>query len=255
MGVDTMNEDLFQKLSEWRLRKAKELKVPAYVIFHNSTLIDICESKIYQKTDLLQIKGIGPKRIEEYGDEITKLIQDYYEHDHNEIIDKLDEKERKEIVPKQKRKKVKVDLGKKKVISISIDKITEQRIKSHLKGRASEMVVKYTFINSGYSVLRGERWLNYHLTKKPEWFRDKDQINRLLKCVSLCKKNSVGLPDFFVYSDSDEFFLEVKSNESILNQNQLDVFPKINKIIQIKIIRVNMNFRMRSLGITLDDYE
>lgn len=241
INLKMLNEDLFIKLKEWRLYKAKQLGKAAYLIFHDSTLTELSKAKINQKTDLMQIKGIGPSKIKEYGDEIKSILENHY--------CKLKEKQET-----HKKKKIK-DLTKQKSLPIYIDPLTEQRIKSHLKGRASEMIIKYIFKESGYQVLRGEKWLDYNISKNMDKFRDGEQIKRLNMCLSICKLKKIGLPDFFIYSDTDEFFLEVKSNDANLNGNQKESFPEINKLVPIKIARVNMNFLMRSLGITLDDFE
>ncbi len=163
-----INENLFNELKEWRLEKSRELKLPAFCIFNNSTLIDISETSIESKSDLLQIKGIGSAKIEAYGDDLIKIIQDYNENDDAkaEVIESKTE-ENKVILTEKPKKKIVKDITKNRVVPIHIEKDTEQRIKSYLKGKASEMVIKYTLINSGYSVLRGERWLNYHIMKKP----------------------------------------------------------------------------------------
>ena len=74
-----LNEDLFNKLKEWRLDKSKKLGKAAYLIFHDSTLIEISNANINQKTDLMHIKGIGPSKIKDFGDEIINIIQKFTE--------------------------------------------------------------------------------------------------------------------------------------------------------------------------------
>lgn len=239
------NNKLFNKLKEWRLNKSKELKIPAFCILNNKTLTTISETEINNKSELIQIKGVGSTVVKKYGSDIINIICKGTKNE--KVIEKKSSK--------QKEKNVVRDVTQKKMQKFSLSKEDERRIKTHLKGRASEMAIKTTLVNLGYTVLRGEKWLSYHLKNKPENFRDKKQMERVSRCVSICKNNKVGLPDFFVYSDNAEFFLEVKSNDANLNDNQKEVFPAINKIIKIMICRINMNFRMVSLGMTIEDYK
>lgn len=66
-------KQLFVKLKTLRQEIASEKDLPAYVICHDTTLRDICLKKPYNKQDLLTIKGVGEKFIENYGDKF--LIQ------------------------------------------------------------------------------------------------------------------------------------------------------------------------------------
>ncbi len=200
-----MDDSLFNELKKWRLEKSKELKIPAYCIFHNKTLEELSEANIQSKSDLLQIKGIGTTTVESYGDGIIDIIKNH--NPLEEIKEEIqEEKEETNVIFLEKpKKKVVTDVTKERIVKINIEPEIEQRIRNYVGGKASEMVIKHTLINSGYSVLRGENWLHYHLKKKPEYFRDEEQIKRVLDCVFLCDKTRIGLPDFFVFSDTDEF--------------------------------------------------
>ncbi|WP_252231803.1 DNA helicase RecQ [Clostridium sp. ZBS15] len=69
-----LNIELFEALKKWRKEKAfKENKKP-YIIFSDTTLIDICNSKPDNAEKLLDIRGIGEKKINDYGEEILKII-------------------------------------------------------------------------------------------------------------------------------------------------------------------------------------
>jgi DNA helicase II / ATP-dependent DNA helicase PcrA len=71
---DPSNDPLFKALKEWRLDRSKKDEVPAYVIFHDSTLASIAQTKPKSAEDLAEIPGIGPTKIERYGEEILSLI-------------------------------------------------------------------------------------------------------------------------------------------------------------------------------------
>ena len=70
----TYDEELFARLKEWRLSRATEDQVPAYVVFTDKTLEAIAESKPGSPAELQQISGIGPAKIERYGEDLMALL-------------------------------------------------------------------------------------------------------------------------------------------------------------------------------------
>jgi ATP-dependent DNA helicase RecQ len=65
---------LLEKLRDWRRALAKEKKVPPYVILHNNHLADLAKRRPTTRNDLSEIKGVGPKRLELYGEALIELI-------------------------------------------------------------------------------------------------------------------------------------------------------------------------------------
>ncbi|HEY6476369.1 MAG TPA: ATP-dependent DNA helicase RecQ [Polyangia bacterium] len=72
-GSDTA--ELFERLRALRKSLADERRVPAYVIFNDATLIRIAEERPSSAEALLGISGIGPKKLELYGDALLALVQ------------------------------------------------------------------------------------------------------------------------------------------------------------------------------------
>jgi ATP-dependent DNA helicase RecQ len=70
-GVD---RELFERLRSWRGEQAREQRVPAYVILHNSHLEEISTRKPRTVHELGTIKGIGLRRAARYGEEILALV-------------------------------------------------------------------------------------------------------------------------------------------------------------------------------------
>ncbi len=68
------DDPLFQRLRAWRLEKAREASVPAFVIAHNSLLRNIAAARPRSDSELLAIKGMGPRRLEKYGAELLVLV-------------------------------------------------------------------------------------------------------------------------------------------------------------------------------------
>lgn len=69
--IDT---DLLTRLKEWRLRTAQELKVPAFVVFSDNTLIAIAETRPTDDAALVAISGIGARKLEQFGADVLDLV-------------------------------------------------------------------------------------------------------------------------------------------------------------------------------------
>ena len=64
----------FDKLKQQRALWAKERNVPAYVVFHDATLIDIARTAPKTLSQLLAVNGLGKTKLELYGDKIISLL-------------------------------------------------------------------------------------------------------------------------------------------------------------------------------------
>lgn len=62
------------RLLQWRLKKARDKKVPPYCILSNKSIDDISEKRPTNITQLMGINGIGEKRCTQYGVSILELI-------------------------------------------------------------------------------------------------------------------------------------------------------------------------------------
>jgi DNA helicase II / ATP-dependent DNA helicase PcrA len=69
-----LDEELFGRLREWRVRVAGEQKVPAYVVFTDATLVALAERRPTRPQDLLAIAGIGPRKLSLYGEAVLALV-------------------------------------------------------------------------------------------------------------------------------------------------------------------------------------
>jgi ATP-dependent DNA helicase RecQ len=61
-------------LRDWRLRRARADGVPAYVVFHDSTLAAIAELRPASRADLATVPGIGPTKLDRYGDDVLAAL-------------------------------------------------------------------------------------------------------------------------------------------------------------------------------------
>jgi ATP-dependent DNA helicase RecQ len=66
---------LFESLRALRKRLADERQVPAYVVFSDRTLQAMATGKPRTRGELLEVHGVGQKKLEEYGDVFLAEIQ------------------------------------------------------------------------------------------------------------------------------------------------------------------------------------
>lgn len=71
----TLDEELFERLREWRGRTAAAASVPAYVVFTDATLTALAERRPTDNAGLLAIAGIGPRKLEMYGEEVLAMLR------------------------------------------------------------------------------------------------------------------------------------------------------------------------------------
>jgi DNA helicase-2/ATP-dependent DNA helicase PcrA len=62
------------ELVAWRKTLARASGVPAQVIFHDATLAAVAEARPADRDALLAVPGLGPIKIERYGDELLALV-------------------------------------------------------------------------------------------------------------------------------------------------------------------------------------
>ncbi|MDM1861656.1 ATP-dependent DNA helicase UvrD2, partial [Mycobacteroides abscessus] len=70
-----IDEELLVALKDWRLKTAKEMKVPAFVVFTDNTLIAIAELLPGDDAALVAIPGIGARKLEQYGPDVLRLVR------------------------------------------------------------------------------------------------------------------------------------------------------------------------------------
>ncbi len=71
----TVDEDLLEKLKTWRGERSRELKVPAFVVFTDATLMAIAEQRPTDDGALVSISGIGATKLERFGAEVLDVVR------------------------------------------------------------------------------------------------------------------------------------------------------------------------------------
>jgi ATP-dependent DNA helicase RecQ len=66
---------LFERLRELRRMLAAERGVPAYIVFNDATLREMAERRPATRGDLLDISGVGPAKLDTYGDAFLEVLR------------------------------------------------------------------------------------------------------------------------------------------------------------------------------------
>ncbi|MBN2776833.1 MAG: HRDC domain-containing protein [Bacteroidales bacterium] len=104
------NISLFAELNSWRKSVANESGVPVYMVLPQKSLKELSDKMPQNIKQLAKIKGFGKVKLEQFGEEILEIIDDYCKD--NNIV--LDETVFEELKPKKKiredTKKISLDL-------------------------------------------------------------------------------------------------------------------------------------------------
>ena len=77
---DMPHDPVFETLRAWRRDRAKQLGVPPYVIFHDSTLRDVAARKPSSLNALSAIDGIGDTKLERHGESLLEALGEAAQH-------------------------------------------------------------------------------------------------------------------------------------------------------------------------------
>jgi ATP-dependent DNA helicase RecQ len=73
---EVADDPIWHALKAKRMELAKEQGVPPYVIFHDSTLLEILNQKPASLTEMSHIAGVGQAKLIRYGDEFLQVLED-----------------------------------------------------------------------------------------------------------------------------------------------------------------------------------
>ena len=74
-GVE--DPELMKRLRELRKKFADTLGVPAFVVFSDASLRDMCVKKPATKQEFLCISGVGSVKAERYGKDFVRVVSEY----------------------------------------------------------------------------------------------------------------------------------------------------------------------------------
>lgn len=72
--TDPQGAALYEALREWRRERSNADGVPAFVVCHDKTLIEIANRRPTVREELLLVPGIGPAKLDKYGDDIAAVL-------------------------------------------------------------------------------------------------------------------------------------------------------------------------------------
>ena len=71
--------ELYKILKEWRAGEAQLLGYPPYIIASNQLLSDIVKTNPKSIEELSQLKGMGKRKVRDYGEEILLILENFYD--------------------------------------------------------------------------------------------------------------------------------------------------------------------------------
>lgn len=97
-----VDEKLMRLLKAERTKIANELRVPPYVVFSNATLIGICKIQPKSLGEMLNVPGIGEKKLEQFGKRFLQVITDYLNGADApaEMVDAVSDNEKRQLLRK-----------------------------------------------------------------------------------------------------------------------------------------------------------
>jgi len=72
-----VNPQMLEKLKEVRRRIADEGRIPAYVVFSDASLLDMCRKHPLTDKEFLEVSGVGEVKLKRYGDEFLGALKDF----------------------------------------------------------------------------------------------------------------------------------------------------------------------------------
>ena len=77
------NPELMRRFKELRKKLADTLGVPAYVVFPDATLRDMCAKMPRTKEEFLTVSGVGSMKAERYGKKFIAVVEEYLKEKEN----------------------------------------------------------------------------------------------------------------------------------------------------------------------------
>jgi ATP-dependent DNA helicase RecQ len=75
VGLADVPVEMMDRLRRWRSETARASGVPAYVVFHDSTLTAIAAARPSSLADLLRVSGVGDSKLRKYGEEVLDVVR------------------------------------------------------------------------------------------------------------------------------------------------------------------------------------
>ncbi|MBN2172837.1 MAG: helix-turn-helix domain-containing protein [Bacteroidales bacterium] len=88
---------LFERIRAWRKTKASEENLPIYRIISQQAVMGISNFLPGNSHQLLHVKGFGQKKLDQYGDEILKIVREYCDESNLDVTLAMQENKKQKI--------------------------------------------------------------------------------------------------------------------------------------------------------------
>ena len=85
--ADVGHPELYERLREWRTARSRADNLAPFQVLHQKTLVQIAVHLPHTLEEMGQIKGIGPRLLERYGEELAELVADYRKRHKIDTVD------------------------------------------------------------------------------------------------------------------------------------------------------------------------
>jgi len=75
-GMAPVNELVYEALRTWRREVSKQHGVPAYTVFHDSTLRELASARPQSLQQLRAVSGVGATKLERYGEALLSILSE-----------------------------------------------------------------------------------------------------------------------------------------------------------------------------------
>ncbi len=76
-AIEPGDKPLYDLLRKWRIERAKQENLPAYVYFRNDQLVSIVRTKPKSLEELKRNSGMGSTKVEKYGRQILDIVRNF----------------------------------------------------------------------------------------------------------------------------------------------------------------------------------
>jgi ATP-dependent DNA helicase RecQ len=75
--IESIDRNLYAELKALRRVIADEKNVPAYIVFSDATLVDMCKKLPTTLSEMLEVSGVGSVKLNMYGERFLQVLKSY----------------------------------------------------------------------------------------------------------------------------------------------------------------------------------
>ena len=194
----TTDKKLYEKLRDYRLSVSKLEGVLPYMILSSNTLKEISGRYPLDEEQLKDIGGIGPVKINKYGEDIINIVKEYI-HENN-ITPKWEEKKRLKLV---------LDGDSRKNEEIALDLLNQDK---NINDVSEELEVSVsTVLGYVYDYIKSGNTINFNIDLKNMYTENEKEM--ILDAISRFGDEKVSaikkvMPDYVKYESIRAVILE-----------------------------------------------